>query len=92
MIEHVATHVICLLLLLANGFCAHEQASMMRSFRPNEANAIDYRRSEGHFLGANCDDRQMSGEVLCNLCLAGDAVMTYVRDRPKVQGRPSAPI
>ncbi|KAH8062819.1 alpha-ketoglutarate-dependent dioxygenase alkB-like protein [Aureococcus anophagefferens] len=36
----------------------------LRSFRPNEANALDYRRSEGHYLGAHCDDRQLSGPIL----------------------------
>ena len=59
----------------------------LRSFRPNEANALDYRRSEGHYLGAHCDDRQLSGPILVNLCLAGDATMTYTRDRA---GRGSA--
>ena len=42
--------------------------------------AIDYRRAEGHFLGSHCDDRQLSGGLLLNLCLAGDAIMTYNRD------------
>ncbi|KAH8050583.1 alpha-ketoglutarate-dependent dioxygenase alkB-like protein [Aureococcus anophagefferens] len=59
----------------------------LRSFRPNEANALDYRRSEGHYLGAHCDDRQLSGPILVNLCLAGDATMTYTRDQA---GRGSA--
>ena len=59
----------------------------LRNFRPNEANALDYRRSEGHYLGAHCDDRQLSGPILVNLCLAGDATMTYTRDRA---GRGSA--
>lgn len=58
----------------------------MRCFRPNEANAIDYRRREGHFLGPHCDDRQLSGKVLCNLCLAGDAIMTYLRDKAGGRG------
>ena len=54
-----------------------------RAFRPNEANAIDYRRKEGHFLGAHCDDRHLSGQILANLCLAGDCIMRYVRDGAK---------
>eukprot|EP00933_Yihiella_yeosuensis_P018400 TRINITY_DN15115_c0_g5_i1.p1 TRINITY_DN15115_c0_g5~~TRINITY_DN15115_c0_g5_i1.p1 ORF type:complete len:204 (-),score=37.54 TRINITY_DN15115_c0_g5_i1:66-677(-) len=52
----------------------------LENFQPNEANAIDYRREEGHHLLPHCDDRQLSGEILCNLCLCGDAVMTYVED------------
>jgi len=52
-------------------------------FAPNEANAIDYQRALGHLLAPHCDDRQLSGKVLVNLCLAGDAVMTYTRDSKK---------
>jgi len=52
----------------------------MKTFRPNEANAIDYRRSQGHYLGNHCDDRQLSGPILCNLCLGGSAVMIYTKD------------
>ncbi|CAE8613567.1 unnamed protein product [Polarella glacialis] len=52
----------------------------MMEFRPNEANAIDYRRDEGHYLKAHCDDRQLSGGTLVNLCLCGDAIMTYTED------------
>ena len=55
----------------------------MDNFRPNEANAIDYRKSEGHSLEPHCDDRQLSGKILVNLCLCADAVMTYTRDRQK---------
>lgn len=49
----------------------------LRNFAPNEANAIEYQRALGHSLAPHCDDRQLSGAVLVNLCLAGDAVMTY---------------
>ena len=55
-------------------------AAVMREFRPNEANAIDYRRKQGHYLGFHCDDRHLSGTILCNLCLAGDATMVYTKD------------
>ena len=47
------------------------------SFRVNECNAIDYRRKLGHELHAHVDDRQLSGPVICNLSLAGDAIMEY---------------
>ena len=32
-----------------------EKVSVLQGFRPNEANAIDYRRAEGHFLAPHCD-------------------------------------
>jgi hypothetical protein len=56
-------------------------SSLMTSFRPNEANAIWYDRDRGSYLAPHCDDRQLSGRILCNLCLAGDAVMVYSRDK-----------
>ena len=42
-------------------------------FRPNGANAIDYNKAAGHEITAHCDDRQLSGDILANLSLAGDA-------------------
>ena len=47
----------------------------------NEANALKYLKSEGCYLGGHVDDRQLSGEVLVNLSLAGTAVMTYTYDK-----------
>ena len=47
------------------------------SFSPNEANSIDYRRSQGHWLQAHVDDRQLSKEPIANLSLAGDCYMTF---------------
>jgi len=55
----------------------------MGDFQPNEANAIEYKRKRGDYLGAHCDDRHLSGPVLCNLCLAGSAIMVYSRDHGK---------
>jgi len=49
----------------------------LANFRPNEANAISYRRDAGHRLDPHVDDRQLSGDVLVNLSLRGDCVMTY---------------
>jgi hypothetical protein len=60
-------------------------AAVARSFRPNEANALSYERSKGHCLAPHCDDRQLSGQVIANLCLVGDATMVYARDG----GRPA---
>lgn len=56
---------------------------VLKDFRPNEANVIDYHKDRGHNLKPHCDDRQLSGKILCNLCLCGDAVMTYLEDPPK---------
>ena len=44
---------------------------------PNEANAIDYRREQGHHLSAHVDDRKLSKESIANLSLAGDCYMTF---------------
>jgi alkylated DNA repair dioxygenase AlkB len=48
-----------------------------KDFQPNEANAIDYRRREKHWLKAHVDDRQLSKEPIANLSLAGDCIMTF---------------
>lgn len=61
----------------------------LAAFYPNEANALDYHRSKGHYLGAHCDDRYLSGPILVNLCLAGDATMTYTRDESRIVRRSS---
>ena len=64
-----------------------ERVRALNEFRPNEANAIEYRAELGHFLAAHCDDRRLSGAILVNLSLAGDAVMTYQLDqRPGNRG------
>ena len=55
----------------------------LHDFAPNEANAIDYQKALGHLLAPHCDDRQLSGKVLVNLCMAGDSIMTYTRDSKK---------
>jgi hypothetical protein len=38
----------------------------LAAFRPNEANAIDYRRSEGHYLLPHVDDRCAARRELCS--------------------------
>ena len=58
---------------------------VLEHFAPNECNAIDYCKGNGHYLLAHCDDRQMSGDVICNLSLAGAATMVYTAE--KGQGR-----
>jgi alkylated DNA repair protein alkB family protein 4 len=55
-------------------------------WRPNQANAISYTKARGEYLGAHCDDRQLSGRILCNLSLCCDAAMRYTHDRPDKAG------
>lgn len=57
-------------------------ANALKNWKPNEANAIDYRRIDGHFLVAHVDDRQLSKEVIANLSLAGDCFMTFTNVSP----------
>ena len=40
-------------------------------------------KARGHYLGAHCDDRQLSGLILCNLSLGCAATMTYTSDKSK---------
>ena len=40
---------------------------VLSGYNPEEANAIDYRKSLGHELLPHFDDRQLNGEVL-NSC------------------------
>eukprot|EP00980_Cylindrotheca_fusiformis_P025235 scaffold13311_cov161-Cylindrotheca_fusiformis.AAC.1 len=49
----------------------------MKGCVPNEANAIDYRRGQGHWLKSHVDDRKLSKEPIANLSLAGDCYMTF---------------
>ena len=55
----------------------------LAAFEANEANALKYVRSEGHYLGPHVDDRQLSGDIIVNLSLAGDTVMTYQHDKER---------
>jgi alkylated DNA repair dioxygenase AlkB len=48
---------------------------------PNEANAIDYHRKQGHSLQSHVDDRQLSKEPIANLSIAGDCYMTFCNER-----------
>lgn len=49
----------------------------MKGCVPNEANAIEYRKSLGHYLVDHVDNRQLSKEPIANLSLAGSCYMTY---------------
>ena len=69
--------------------------TLIPTFNPNGCNAIDYVKAAGHEITAHCDDRQLSGDILANLSLAGDAVMTYTSDREKEatgEGAAAAPL
>lgn len=57
----------------------------MKNCTPNEANAIDYRRSNGDYLKSHVDDRQLSKEPIANLSLAGDCIMTFRLEREKMK-------
>ncbi len=63
------------------------RVSQMKTFEPNEANSIDYRKQDGHFLAPHCDDRQLSGGILVNLSLGGDCTMRYTRDEKHLSSR-----
>jgi alkylated DNA repair dioxygenase AlkB len=55
--------------------------ALLNLFHPNDVNAIEYRRDQGHSLAAHVDDRQKHTEVIANLSLAGDCFMTYALER-----------
>eukprot|EP00877_Chromochloris_zofingiensis_P008862 jgi/Chrzof1/4229/Cz14g04030.t1 len=55
-----------------------QQLPPLRTFNPNEANAIDYWRGI-HHLKPHMDDRKLSTEVIVNLSLSGRAVMTFTK-------------
>ena len=57
--------------------------SPLSDFYANEANALKYVRADGHYLGGHVDDRQLSGDAIVNLSLAGEAVMHYVNDKER---------
>jgi alkylated DNA repair dioxygenase AlkB len=49
----------------------------MKGMVPNEANAIDYRSKQGHYLTHHVDDRKLSREPIANLSLAGECRMVF---------------
>lgn len=54
-------------------------SSELRDFKPNEFNANSYFPAENHYLRPHFDDRTLSGPILMNLSLAGNARMTYAK-------------
>ena len=59
-----------------------EMKDVMKMCKPNEANAIDYRRAKGDYLRSHVDDRQLSKEPIANLSLVGDCWMIFRKERP----------
>ena len=58
---------------------AQNMANELRDFRPNECNANSYFAAENHYLRPHFDDRTLSGPILMNLSLCGEARMTYAK-------------
>jgi alkylated DNA repair protein alkB family protein 4 len=59
---------------------------LLRRFDPNHVNAIEYTRARGDHLSAHVDDRKLSGDIIVNVSLAGECVMTYAPE-PRGAGR-----
>lgn len=59
-----------------------KQLAPMKGCIPNEANAIEYRRSQGHWLQSHVDDRKLSKEPIANISLVGDCYMTFTNQAP----------
>eukprot|EP00978_Attheya_sp_CCMP212_P021556 scaffold63082_cov54-Attheya_sp.AAC.1 len=57
---------------------------------PNEGNAIDYRRKQGHYLTNHVDDRQLSREPIANMSLVGDCYMTFRNEKQKTSSAPES--
>lgn len=58
---------------------AQNMAPELRDFKPNECNANSYFAAEKHYLRPHFDDRTLSGPILMNLSLGGEAQMTYAK-------------
>ena len=58
---------------------ASYMTSELRDFKPNECNANSYFAAEKHYLRPHFDDRTLSGPILTNLSLGGEARMTYAK-------------
>lgn len=52
-------------------------SSCLKSFKPNEANVNDYRRSESSQLLMHWDDRGLYEEAVCSVSVLGECIMTF---------------
>jgi hypothetical protein len=66
-----------------NRMCEGGKFLPMAGWKPNEVNANKYLKHKGHFLSAHFDDRQLSGELLANISLRGNAEMEYRNPKTK---------
>jgi hypothetical protein len=55
----------------------------LKTFQPNECSVISYEKAKNHFLKFHFDDRTLSGPLLMNLSLQGEAKMTYLHPATK---------
>lgn len=51
--------------------------SALSAWSPNNLNASRYVKEKNHFLAPHFDDRKLSGEIICNVSLLCDCVMTF---------------
>ena len=59
------------------------RVATMANCTPNEANAIDYNRTNGDYLEDHVDDRQLSKEPIANLSIGGDCYMSFINQKKK---------
>jgi len=55
------------------------QRPELAAWRPNNANANRYTKSRNHFLRPHVDDRMKAGDIIVNVSLCSDAVMTFAK-------------
>ena len=58
----------------------------LKNWSMNEANAIEYKKNQGHHLTCHVDDRFLSKEPIVNLSLNGDCYMTFTRVKNSNKG------
>ncbi|KAH9260767.1 hypothetical protein BASA81_001234 [Batrachochytrium salamandrivorans] len=61
--------------IIIDRFKQHDSTSV--SWNPNNCNAQHYVKSRGDHLTAHYDDRKLSGDIVCNISLLSDCVMTF---------------
>ena len=59
-----------------------QSMALLREFRPNEANAIDYCKSKGHWLKKHVDDRYLflSSHIAICLCICLTGLCHHTAD------------
>ena len=59
----------------------------LAAWKANQCNANEYVRSRGDFLRPHFDDRQFAGDIIVNVSLVSDCVMTFARPNSPVSFR-----